>query len=1447
MTISNINVSYLYQGFSGFDMINNYEVGFKKPIMEILYYPFILSVISNIVRYYSKNIEVINSDKCIHRALNIITVIKQLIDSEKISIKKDGYFAKIINGWELDNIETLAKLQKYDHHTLLSDYYDIEYEDLYYGNILKLDEKVKQKISVNMKTEKLYSIVDEIGLFYRKSNQSSPFNITFSHQFFYDGDALLAKKYVFLPPTSFDLKVSIKEMATIEKVKDYFNNRKFNFDEHKLTIRNRHQDVYNVVNKLINNIVGGRWFSLEMKNFVFDQRIGSEAEINPNSSLYPSLASLQQIAGYKTFIFNIKMFSCSSEFSFNLQELYTMDSWYLKIEETFDQEWDFNEHKLSIVSTEQDVYNFVFNELHKIISKDQKFQFILKHFKNQGYNLMKKVQEGKTSVSFEFLISKGMRFKEYLFKAKNILTVSQLLEKIKNYFKNQIFDFNEHQLTRYHKVQDANNFVKNLIQGIIGETIRFELKAIDCSLDDKLQFSKKFKDNRNIKFKIKILDNETNFIFKFKNIELNPASIANFFQQEFDFNLNSQHKISDVIKILNEKLVAQELLGFKDKIKNFHLSEKYQLQSQYEFGDINMLMNNNWAMLKLGKTEFRISFSIDEIAYTYPVYLKNIELTHKHLVAVIKNFFVQEYDWNIFESSSFSDILEKTKVKLQEILGEKYYSQIEISLKDSQMASEKINKKTEILFVLKVDGTKIFDLNEDFKIKLINISSNNEHFVNKVIFFFNKVHFWNLTTDHNGWFVFNQAKEELKKFVDKDIDRIEFKLKHIQSYELKNSSGINNWDIILKIDGKEICDRNLKIKVIASLSYNELLKRTKAFFDLEHDWNINCQHNRQQVVLVAYEKLKHFLWNQDFNYNRIEIKLQDLQSANQKVALNKDSLLINLKIDVQEVSTSNNKIKLINIGKIDGAAILDEIENLFAKEIGFTKHQLTTSNTRKDAYDLAMKWIKEIFPNVPEIELLVKENAKPLKIMSKNKPLSKTLTNQSKKVKTGDYFYFDIIIDNLWKDFNFKAINIAKNPDQGNVFKVKEFFAQEFDFWQHNLSVNQKGIDVYHLANKWIKEILGNISFSLELKDDNSEFHYITNNSEAVIAGDCFEFTIFIGDEETDFKFKIKNVIQTEAHKVILTIKEFFNQEFDFWQHKLTVGHTRLDAYQLVKRWILNNFSSNLTLHLKMKGSKMLTRADNIPQSLSCGCFNIKKTISHLKPCVNAVESISDAVPGLESVSKTAKLIKVGYTIAENLNLISKQESNANLMNSVSEIGNIVHNVYTLIGNWSSNQFTNNQIVPVEAKDYDSRFHNVLNNSKEIVNGDYFEFDIAVGNVQSDFRFKVKNVNKNVNEILFLRIKEFFDQEFDFSDLPLTIKGKGKKLVDDIGNLVKKWVEEKFVVDLPFKLVMEPNNLYKDFRVVNKTSFKFNIFIGGVMADFKFKVKNIKTINKNIK
>ncbi|WP_342190082.1 hypothetical protein [Spiroplasma endosymbiont of Dilophus febrilis] len=166
---------------------------------------------------------------------------------------------------------------------------------------------------------------------------------------------------------------------------------------------------------------------------------------------------------------------------------------------------------------------------------------------------------------------------------------------------------------------------------------------------------------------------------------------------------------------------------------------------------------------------------------------------------------------------------------------------------------------------------------------------------------------------------------------------------------------------------------------------------------------------------------------------------------------------------------------------------------------------------------------------------------------------------------------------------------MPKNQDEGYIFKVKEFFEKEFDFDKHMLTIGQKRDEVYHLVNKWIQKIIGNNDFKLKLSEFElkQKFNYIVENSNEVPTGDYFDFEIKINDESNTFRFKAKNVIKSENHLSLLKITKFFSNEFEYYDHNLTVGHTIQDVYNLLHKLISKQFNNQVSYFLTLKNSKI--------------------------------------------------------------------------------------------------------------------------------------------------------------------------------------------------------------------------------------------------------------------
>ncbi|WP_346350411.1 hypothetical protein [Spiroplasma endosymbiont of Calodromius spilotus] len=1322
------NLDYWYKGWTNKHMKLHYEQAFLKPTIELLYYPFILSVVSDIVLYYSENLKNINREKCIKNALDIINVLQELIVTGKTVFKLDGYFQNMLKSWNLVKIFENAKLQKYDQHVLLLDYSTINYKYLYFANLLSIYDKVTNVIQNSL--PRLYTIPDEYVLFEMVTNKASPFKIWFNHQINLKvlpiwrvmlTSTMLSKRYDFLSPSNFDLKIKLSELETIGKVKIYFDNKIFDFNDHKLTILNTQKDAFNLVWKLTNEMCGGRHFKLEMEHFQPQKKL-----------LNNSIA----IESGESFNFKIIMLVDVGEFKFKIKHVLTFEQLMNIVAGIFSNVFDFNEHHLMVTSTQRVVYNFILEKISFIVGKYlrfkveiQNFQATKQIFEDEKYDII------ENKISFNFIIIKENLYFSFIFEAKNILTSLKVLEKVKQYFL-KTFDFNEHKLTVYDTMRDAYNIAKILIKKIIGEKISFEIVPNNISLDKKIAgTSLKVLAGDFINFNMNILGNTINFDFKFAYTIVNNYILYKFFQQVFDLNLSSINLVKDAFVILKTKLLA-DLPKVYSLIKNISFTTKYKRLENLNLFDLMLAINskNIWETKSLKMSFenllFKIKLTFQEQEHIFIIYLSNVKLVQSHLVQVVKMFFAQEYYWNILTINTGMDVLDKAKIELNKMLGEELAKLVELNLKDPRdfnLLNQVGNNFWNI--VIKVNDEEILDCENDLKIKLVGIKDDHQIFKDKVIdFLINDVKDWGLTTEHNGWFVLNKARAELEKLIDTDIMRVKIELIHSDEedlqkfYNIKNSLGINYWYVSLEIDNLRVINPSMffTIRIWAILSRNELIVRVINFLNQEHDWDLTDDNDGFKVIEIANKQLKLYLEDDMALYSRVELRLKYLESYSFKNKIESSEWAIFCLVDNEVIPNPNDKIKLrlINITKSNYNIIISKIIDFFANDIEFTIHGLFTNNVRADAYNFVKNWITENFTYNLVFELKMQGD-------NDSKSMSSPIINNSRLIPTGDWFDFNIKIGSKTGKFRFKAKNIPKNMYECYVIKIKELFACEFNYSQHLLTINNTREDCKNLVSNWIREIIYDVPFALEIVGSSTVA--IRNNSRVVSNGDYIDFQVEIGSEKGEFKLKVKNVAKNENQGVVFKIIHYFEQVFDFNTHQLTQSHSKQNVFNLVNYWITHIFTHNLPFNL--------TIADPDP---------INTYLINNSPEVPTGDWAKFTIfIGDEGSDFIFKIKNVGINIDKNLILeIKSYFSNRFFQFNEHKLttNNTILDVYNFVYNWIELKFTKGIQFALYLKEIDILKIGSVDNTRKLSRVEFIDFILFLGEEKEEFIFKVKSV-----------------------------------------------------------------------------------------------------------
>ncbi len=174
--------------------------------------------------------------------------------------------------------------------------------------------------------------------------------------------------------------------------------------------------------------------------------------------------------------------------------------------------------------------------------------------------------------------------------------------------------------------------------------------------------------------------------------------------------------------------------------------------------------------------------------------------------------------------------------------------------------------------------------------------------------------------------------------------------------------------------------------------------------------------------------------------------------------------------------------------------------NFFTQEFLFYEHQLTTKNTRHDAKDLVLLWLKKITNFYVEF-------------LSTDFDEISNVVNNSSLVSNGDWFEIKVKIDNQEIDLVFKVKNVQKRSGSGYLQDAVTIFARAIEAYWYMLNSTMNYEKIYEVVLQIIKNIHGSVqaTFSLIIQKDN------------------LQQQIGSGNKTFPFQMKIDNVTQSFA------------------------------------------------------------------------------------------------------------------------------------------------------------------------------------------------------------------------------------------------------------------------------------------------------------------------------
>jgi hypothetical protein len=205
---ANDPITYIwYNGYHGSDMVNAYQSKISDLTNNVLAYPLLISVASQLVRYYAP-MNTDRSDAIIKNALSLIHELQFLIDSNDSWVNPHGTFSTLLETLDATTIYNDV-LQGNFTSDFFTKFENISYSTLISQNVLDAanNEMVADKYSVHQYG--LHTVTEHWTL--NDGSNNNTMQITFNDHFnYYLQNVVFANlnEFSFSDPNQFDLNIN---------------------------------------------------------------------------------------------------------------------------------------------------------------------------------------------------------------------------------------------------------------------------------------------------------------------------------------------------------------------------------------------------------------------------------------------------------------------------------------------------------------------------------------------------------------------------------------------------------------------------------------------------------------------------------------------------------------------------------------------------------------------------------------------------------------------------------------------------------------------------------------------------------------------------------------------------------------------------------------------------------------------------------------------------------------------------------------------------------------------------------------------------------------------------------------------------------------------------------------------------------------------------------------
>lgn len=355
---------------------------------------------------------------------------------------------------------------------------------------------------------------------------------------------------------------------------------------------------------------------------------------------------------------------------------------------------------------------------------------------------------------------------------------------------------------------------------------------------------------------------------------------------------------------------------------------------------------------------------------------------------------------------------------------------------------------------------------------------------------------------------------------------------------------------------------------------------------------------------------------------------------------------------------------------------------------------------------------------------------------------------------------------------------------------IQKHFLKSFDFSQHQFTTKTTRAQVENFVKSEIKTIFDR-PFKLTMKNNQGN---VIDHADNITYGDWFDFEIESLWFKTNFRFTVKNVGDKSTHlNQLAAIKNKFNDEINFDQHKLTTQHTRSDAFVYVNNEINKIVDRNYNLTMKglNPSNKIVNNADNVWHG---DWFDFTLTISDFTPLKFRFKA--------KNVAGDNKQINNVYWIEDYFRRpLLFVDHQLTTLHHREHVHRLIH--ARLVSFLNDDDFT------LTMAGYNPK-KNIINTSDQVSHGDWFDFKLVMSQLTSNFRVKLQNVGNDVNQ------GQLWDVIDDWHHNFQTLSNfNSMQTMADVEQWLQKQLKNKFDSD---KLKLQINNYQPQQKLNNSTT-----------------------------